>query len=99
MNMKTEAQIAQEVEEARRNLAKLEETLAERQSLTSEQRLAMDLHELTCNGLHNGRCDWGNGSGWDRNYEMVSYLKKASTLLAVTTHEKAIETLTIALGR
>lgn len=60
-----------------------------------EKRLAMDLHEATCIG----RCEWSWGGDWTTDFEMKTHLERATKLLAVTTHEQAMETVRIALGR
>lgn len=95
MKLKTEAAIAQEIADAKANLETLQEKLAERQAMEPAKRLAMDLHEVTCIG----RCEWGWGGDWNTDFEMKGHLERATNLLAVTTHEQAMETVRIALGR
>lgn len=99
MKFKTEAEIIAEINEARIVVEKLQQSLPDRQEMDPAERLAMDLHAITCPGIYVGRCDWGNGGGWDRNYEMKDYLERASNLLTVTTHENALEMLRMGLGR
>lgn len=95
MDIKTEAEIAKNIEEARIAVEKLQQSLTDRQEMDPAERLAMDLHAVTCIG----RCEWGWGGTWNTDFEMKTHLERATNLLAVTTHEKAMETVTLALGR
>lgn len=99
MNMKTENELAAEIEEARLALEKLQTALADRQAMSPEKRLAIDLHELMCSGRLVGRCDWGNGGTWDTNYEMKEYFTKAEKLLAITTAAEALAIVEVVKGR
>lgn len=88
--MKTEKQIAEDIADLRNKLDEAERDLAARQQMDPEKRLALDLHELMCSH-YSGGCEWGaTNRGWDGDYEMKLYLRRAKALLEVTTHEEAI---------
>ena len=93
--MKTEKQIAEDITDLRNKLDEAERDLAARQQMDPEKRLALDLHELMCSH-YSGGCEWGSTNrGWDGDYEMKLYLRRAKALLEVTTHEEAIRIIEI----
>lgn len=93
--MKTEKQIAEDIATLREKLDEAERDLAARQKMEPAQRLALDMHELMCSHLSGG-CEWGaTNRGWDGDYEMKTYLRRAKALLEITTHDEAIKIIEI----
>lgn len=93
--MKTEQQIAEDIADLRNRLDEAERDLASRQKMDPDKRLALDMHELMCSHLSGG-CEWGSTNrGWDGDYEMKTYLRRAKALLEFTTHDEAIKIIAI----
>lgn len=93
--MKTEEQIAEDIADLRNRLDEAERDLAARQKMEPEKRLALDMHELLCSRISGG-CEWGSTNrGWEGDYEMKLYLRRAKALLEVATHDQAMKVLTI----
>lgn len=89
--------LQERLEQARRDVEEAERAMADRNALTEEQRLAIDLHELLCTANHVDQCGWDYEHGdrmWDNGTHAL-YLERAKGTLAVVDAETALKVLRV----